>query len=585
MASLSNAARLWFGGVEAAEDLLRKVYRIDVTKALDPTNQHDFLVIVKRLGDALAGVTKDAEAAAIKQAINTLDVDWPKMSTAQVDSVVNAARKAIANVPKGVAPTIAQRVAAAGKQVITATKKSTSTKYDLGIDSSFDKTDEAIATHAGKSQAHYVTNSYGVRADQFAKKAREIVVAGAEQGLDRYDIGKDMHDAFGAVLGRSPAYFQMVAGVHVNRSRSYASLASYAAAEIHGFVFHAIMDAVTSLQCRMMHGRSFSVASALSKYQEVAAGDPEDVKYITPWMQVGKDDEGAEYIYTKGKDGSRTRIADVHESAMGKEDEAGKFGDLHTADALEKMGVTVPPLHGNCRSTMVPDLEMAASPLTGLPRGSQVVTPQVRQQAIAQLNTFEASPSCGCPVEPVASNVSYRIKRMKAKSGCVCAPVGNEVYSYFGEKTVAIAGPEPTFPVPEPATIKYLYANTTTNKGYADAPASSLIAAVKNTVDKKKVEELMKSALPDGTMGKKLPIVVKYQNVFYVVHGHEHAQAQYLLQTAAGVADPVIKTQLLDYDVKMPKPKKPKPEPAAVPADPNALVDVPLKPAPKKPKP
>lgn len=408
--ALSSARVRWHSAVEATEELLRKVYRVDVRKALDPTNAHDFLVIQRRLGEALHDVTKAQEAEALSTALSTLDVDWARMNDAQRDKVVESARAAIANVPRAKSEVLEQRIAASGKQVIESTKRSTSHRFGLGIDSTFDKTDEAIAKHAAQAQTHYITDSYRRRADQFADKAHDIVARGAAQGLDRYEIGKDLHDAFGASLGRSESYFQMVAGVHVNRSRAYASLSSYASAEISHFRFEAVLDQVTTLQCRMMHGRMFSVQTALGKYSEAAgSADPEDVKFIQPWMQVGKDDAGEQYLYTKGKDGNRTRIADVKENAMGRADAVGKFNLHHGTGDLEAMGVTVPPLHGNCRSTIIPagvdgGEETSAPPRPPAPAAETPEPPKPKEPTPAQEPAY-AQPVKGVHIAALSSAV------------------------------------------------------------------------------------------------------------------------------------------------------------------------------------
>ncbi len=82
------------------------------------------------------------------------------------------------------------------------------------------------------------------------------------------------------------------------------------------FTFVAVRDERTSEICRLMHGKVFTVDQGLDLMQRVAAAeDPEEVKAITPWL----------------------RINDVR--------------DL-SASELAQAGIMIPPLHGNCRSTI-----------------------------------------------------------------------------------------------------------------------------------------------------------------------------------------------------------------------------------------
>ncbi len=154
---------------------------------------------------------------------------------------------------------------------------------------------------------------------------------------------------------RSRAYYNMVSSVYAGRARQYASLRSYDDAALSIYTFEAVLDAVTTLQCRFMHGRTFSVKADLKRYKAVAASsNPEDVRFIQPWVQVGKNKAGDQVLYTKQVDGSRDELATVDEDATGEDDEVGAFSTKLSDAQLQAKGCTCPPLHGNCRSTIVP---------------------------------------------------------------------------------------------------------------------------------------------------------------------------------------------------------------------------------------
>src|SRR5581483_6879614 len=94
-------------GCVAAEEILSKVYEVDVVaKALDPLDAGDFLVIVRRLSGALAGVSRAAEADALRDALETLDVDWSSLSEERRDAVIRAAKEALGAAPAKVLPVV-----------------------------------------------------------------------------------------------------------------------------------------------------------------------------------------------------------------------------------------------------------------------------------------------------------------------------------------------------------------------------------------------------------------------------------------------------------------------------------------------
>lgn len=367
---MNDLARLYYAGVEAAEDILRGVFRVDIAKALDPTNPRDFLVVSQRLGNALHGIAGDAEAVALKHALDTLDVDWKKLDDAGKDAVIAAAKKHIGQAAKNVIPKAVQVYEASAQKVVNGTKENVNAKYGIGLAASFTKTDERIMHHAASSQALYIRNEYGTREERFSKLARQIVKDGIADGLDRYDIGARLKAGIGDVVKRSDAYWQMAAGVFVNRARTYASLSSFTAGGFQRFVFQAVLDEVTTLQCRMMHGRSFSVSVAMQKYEETAnLADPEDVRFTMPWLQAGKAADGTEHVYYKEKDGSKTSVASVVTNTLGVKDNPGKFSPKLSDAELQARGVTVPPLHANCRSMIEPDFDAISDEVPGYDKG------------------------------------------------------------------------------------------------------------------------------------------------------------------------------------------------------------------------
>lgn len=344
-------------GAAAAEDLLAGVYRIDVAKALDPLDARDFLVIVRRIGRALRGVSRDAEADALRRALERLDVDWPHLAPAARDQVIRAARQAMGAVDKQVLPKVEQIFEVEAPAIVERSKKSAVRQFGLRISPDVTKTDERIATFAAESPGNFIRDEYGRRRDDFSQRAREIVASGVEQGLGRDDIAEQLStEMTSAALSRSESYWETVAMSFANRARTYTQLVAFDEAAVDQYRFEAVLDAVTSEVCRFMHGRVFTVEHAVKRFREVErARDPERIEELQPWMQVGADEDGHQVLFYERGD-RRRLVAQVDEPAVGESDDVGSYSRALSDDELMAAGVTVPPLHGRCRSTIVAEV-------------------------------------------------------------------------------------------------------------------------------------------------------------------------------------------------------------------------------------
>lgn len=116
---------------------------------------------------------------------------------------------------------------------------------------------------------------------------------------------------------RSVPYWKLVANAAASRGYHYGYLKAAALRGVTGYRFVAVLDSRTSDVCRYMNGRVFNVAKAVSLMERVAGAENiEQVKTEMPWRPF-KDIDGLD------------------------------------TEALQELGVMVPPLHGNCRSTLV----------------------------------------------------------------------------------------------------------------------------------------------------------------------------------------------------------------------------------------
>ena len=337
----------------AADELLRDVYRLDVAKALDPLDAGDFLAIVKRLTRALRGVTQEAEATALRTALDELDVDWPNLSPRAREHIIRAAGAALSHGQAQTLPKIEQVFEAEAEPLVAASRRAAAQRFGLHIAADLSRTDVRIARFIRTSESNFIRDANGRRHDEFSQRARDVVASGHERGLGRDDIVDELSQQLTAVAGRTAAYWEVVATSFANRGRTYTQLAAFDEAAVENFRFEAVLDSVTSHVCRFMHGRVFSVDRAMQRFADVEdAGDPERITELQPWVQVGADDDGNQVLFYK-RSGRRHLVAQVDESALGHPDKVGRYSRALGVGQLEAAGLTTPPLHGRCRSTIV----------------------------------------------------------------------------------------------------------------------------------------------------------------------------------------------------------------------------------------
>lgn len=350
-------------GSEAAASLLETALRVDVRKALDPTDPEDYLVIVARLGRAMSRATSRTEVAIMNRALDALDVDWPNLTSVQRQRVIAASQSIYATIPPAVVPPVVQRFEVAGPRTVRGARRgaraAVPARFRSAMGVSLALTDKRILSHLIGSQALFVTDEYGRRRDDLGRIARGIVGRDLEQGLGRDAITRNLQTRLGTSLGinRSRNYWNVISAAFTNRARTYGQLAAFSDAQIRSFVFEAVLDEVTTDQCRFLHGRRFPVAAGLRRFDaSEQATAPEEVKQIMPWIQSGRGEDGERILYIRDAEGARTQVAEVTRSGVGSRDDTGSFRGGFNNAQLQAVGSFMPPLHGRCRSTIVADV-------------------------------------------------------------------------------------------------------------------------------------------------------------------------------------------------------------------------------------
>jgi SPP1 gp7 family putative phage head morphogenesis protein len=346
--------------IAAAEFLLVDIYRVEKAgrRSLNPLKPADFDTIVARLKRKLQGIAVKDQGPALKSALQAIDVDWQRLTPAQRTKAIAAANKSLTRGVRKVVPKLDREFVAEAKNVVTGTRAATRRTLKLKIGAKLNETDKRIIKHVASSQGLYVRNQYGRVLASTSEKARKIVESGLKRGLGSKEIAAELNKSISRIWGDGTKnYLDIIAGVFVNRARTFGQLSSFDEAGITRYEFFAVLDEVTSNVCRFMHGRVFEVGTALRQFQKSEeADDPEDVKKIMPWLREGKDRKTGDTVlyYKKGADGRPVRVATVARSGVGEADDLGKYRKAWTDRQLGKAGVTMPPLHGRCRSTVIP---------------------------------------------------------------------------------------------------------------------------------------------------------------------------------------------------------------------------------------
>ncbi len=174
-----------------------------------------------------------------------------------------------------------------------------------------------------------------------------------KDGLGNNDIAQQLHKAAKSkFINRSKFYWEIVANSFIGRGRAFATLSSFNEAGINRYVFEAVLDEATTEPCRFYHGKTFTTGRGLELFEDAEAR-PDLVKDIVPWIRKGRDDNGNQFLYIRRGE-TITKLADIVKSGMERRDTIGRYSNALNESQLSALGVVMPPLHGLCRSTILP---------------------------------------------------------------------------------------------------------------------------------------------------------------------------------------------------------------------------------------
>ena len=336
---------------EVADEILERYLRVRLHKAMDLGNAAGLDRAVAQMAARLRSEVTGADDAAVRAAVAVLDVDWGSTTASQrralVARALDAAGRKVATVPGAVEAVFGK----AADEVVAAARGAVRRGQRLAIGADFNALDRRIIDYLGSSQSIFVRVEYGRRAEAFSAQARRTVADGLEAGLGRQDIARDLAQAAQTTLaGRGSFYWEVVASSFISQGRSFGQLSAYAEAGIDRYRFEAVLDEHTTETCRFLHGKTFSVGRGLRTFERLEA-DPDRAKDILPWVRETNNAEtGRKSLYVE-QGGKRSVIAEVARSAVGTRDDRGEFSRGLNDRELSDLGLSLPPLHGLCRST------------------------------------------------------------------------------------------------------------------------------------------------------------------------------------------------------------------------------------------
>ena len=146
-------------------------------------------------------------------------------------------------------------------------------------------------------------------------------------------ISRELTEKFKSVSGATENYWKVYSTNALNNARTYASLKLFSQQEgVVGYRIRAVIDSQTSNICRALDGKTFQIQQALARFDQFfSASSLEQIKAISP-MVHGASESG--FYYQSG--GSNTAV------------------EVKDYSGLLAAGITFPPFHFNCRSTIEP---------------------------------------------------------------------------------------------------------------------------------------------------------------------------------------------------------------------------------------
>jgi hypothetical protein len=293
--------------------------------------------------------TEKLDASFAVRVLRALDIDIEDLTAAEREDFLARAEAALPR-PALYAKVTAPIFAAEAEALVALSRLKALKDIDLPF---LDLSEDAVVQHLADGQAFYVAAAMQARNVALKDEIRALVGRALSEGWTRAyltaQLGKIASPEI--ILARQGSYLDVVAGAFVGYARTYGQLTAFRDAGITEYVWDSVLDEVTCLVCRFMHGTVFETQAGLATFERMT-GNLDSSKEAAPWIRVGRNEFGEQTLYTKSF-GHRREIATVTRSGVGTRDDQGEYSTTYNAAKLEGLGLNVCPIHGRCRCTIV----------------------------------------------------------------------------------------------------------------------------------------------------------------------------------------------------------------------------------------
>ena len=302
-------------------DAILGPFGVAVAKARNATNPFDMVGLVKKLASGLRTIDREYARPKLQEYFDRLRVDWNKLTTAQVDQVINDAHAFLRTLR--IDPLIGlweRRMTVILENVATKTRQTIRKLFLPSVQLSLDLPEREAIAQMSRQAGWFVRDEYGRRSKAITRRSRKIVVDGLRNGLGRDQIARElMASGSGYWDKRGFNYARVVAANGVSRARSHAEITGYRQVGIEQLEVQAVLDERTTEICRTLDGTIINVSDAWELEQEITSiRNPEDIYTVAPFLRTVTDEEtGERQVLT----GTGKVMATITRSGVGNVDD------------------------------------------------------------------------------------------------------------------------------------------------------------------------------------------------------------------------------------------------------------------------
>jgi SPP1 gp7 family putative phage head morphogenesis protein len=200
----------------------------------------------------------------------------------------------------------------------------------------------------------WVGNSYDAQTSQDIAR---ITTQAINEGLGTTETAQLLRETLGERFAATDRYWSLIAGSSLEKSRTLGHLSTFQQARITSYEIVAIIDARTSEICQMMDGKVFKIQNGLERVDSyLEADNPNTAKQSWPWVSFDTEAarRGQDALFTKNPwTGARSYMPGSQFSPAPNDSWVPSEGAEVGIDTLTGLAVTLPPFHGNCRTTFI----------------------------------------------------------------------------------------------------------------------------------------------------------------------------------------------------------------------------------------